>query len=132
MPERRRREPASPPVGGADARRAGPRRGAAILRVSLVSLALIAGLFVFVFPTRTYLSQRADVQRAQERLDLLRAENARLEQETTLLSDPAEVERIARERFGLVRPGERAFAVVPAPPPPVVATTTTAPPATGR
>jgi cell division protein FtsB len=97
-----------------------------------VSLALIAGLFIFVFPTRSYLSQRSDVNHARARLDVLRAENARLEQETTKLADPAEVERIARERFGLVRPGERAFTVVPAPPPPAPVTTTTAPASPGR
>lgn len=119
-------------AGAEDTGAAGPpradglRRHAGALRVVLVSLALVAGLFAFVFPTRAFLAQRAEVDRARERLALLRAENERIERETARLSDPAEIERIARERFGLVLPGERAFAVVPVPP----STTTTPPPGT--
>ena len=50
---------------------------------------------------------------------MLQRENELLEQRITVLKTDAEVERIAREQYNLVRPGEEAYAVLPAPAPPV-------------
>jgi cell division protein FtsB len=91
------------------------------MRVALASLAFVAILFMFVFPTQALLAQRSDLADARSDLDVLRDQNAKLEEEAARLQTPAEIERIARERFNMVRPGEQAFAVVPA------TTTTTAP-----
>ncbi len=81
----------------------------------LVTGLLVAALFVFVFPTRTYLAQRAETQRTQHQLDVLREQNDALSARVTALDTDAEIERIAREQFDLVRPGEEAFAILPAP-----------------
>jgi cell division protein FtsB len=83
----------------------------------LVTLVLIAVLFLFVFPTRSYLGQQRELGRVRGDLATLREQNALLDQEARRLQDPDEVERIARERFDLVMPGEEAFAVIPAPEP---------------
>ncbi|MGH9245655.1 MAG: FtsB family cell division protein [Acidimicrobiales bacterium] len=85
----------------------------------LVGVVVIAILFVGVFPTRTYLAQRSAIARAEEQLDVLTAENDRLDDRIDTLNRPEELERIAREDFELVRPGERPYIVVPPPEPPV-------------
>lgn len=104
------------------ARRARRRVGRALWPV-LASLALILVLFTAVFPTRTFLAQRRETGAAEQRLAVLREENAGLEQRAAELRDDEEIEQLARERYNLVRPGEEAYALLPAP-----TTTTTAPP----
>ena len=96
----------------------------------LLALLLLAFLFAFVYPTRTYLKQRDQIQASQERLGVLQRETAALERDTKRLGGDAEVERIAREQYGLVRPGETPYVLVPETTPETTATTTptTAPP----
>jgi cell division protein FtsB len=90
----------------------------------LTALLLLGFLFAFVYPTRTYLKQREQIQASQERLDVLQQQTAALERDTKRLEGDAEVERIAREQYGLVRPGETPYVLVPG------TTPTTAPAAT--
>ena len=86
----------------------------------VVVLVLVVGfLFAAVFPTRTYLAQRAATRDANERIEVLREESAALEERVAELQSDEEIERLAREHYGLVRPGEEAYAILPpsAPPP---------------
>jgi cell division protein FtsB len=76
-------------------------------------------LAVAVFPTSTYLDQRADTAEAEERLEVLRTQNGAYEAQIDRLQTPEEIERIAREQYNLVFPGEEAYAVLPAPLPPL-------------
>jgi len=82
---------------------------------------VVAFLFAFVYPTRTYLSQREQIKRAQDRLEVLREQTATLRRDTERLRGDAEVERIAREQYGLVRPGETPYVIVPGQPTPLPA-----------
>ncbi|GAC1316015.1 MAG: hypothetical protein NVSMB16_12970 [Acidimicrobiales bacterium] len=82
--------------------------------------AIAAVLLVFVFPTRTYLDQRRQLALASQRLQTLHTQNAELDGRVAKLQSSAEIERIARERYHLVRPGEQAFAILPAPRPAVI------------
>ena len=82
----------------------------------VVTVLFLGVLFVFVFPTRTYLSQRATIARAEEQLDVLQHENDMLEERIGDLNTDAEIERIAREQYNLVRPGEEAYAILPSAP----------------
>ena len=51
-----------------------------------------------------------------ERIAVLKAENDGLrEQARRLREDPAFIEEVARQEFGLIRPGERVFIIRPAP-----------------
>jgi cell division protein FtsL len=100
------------------------------MRVALFVVVLVGLLFAFVYPTRTFLDQRTETNKARAQLELLQSENARLARESKQLSTDAEVERLAREKYGLVKPGEQPYVILPAPtstPPP--APTSTAPPA---
>ena len=60
---------------------------------------------------------------ARHDLAVLRSQNARLQKEAALLNTDAEVERLARSQYHMVRKGEKAYAVIVAAP----TTTTTAP-----
>jgi cell division protein FtsB len=93
------------------------------MRTALFLVVLVGLLFAFVYPTRTFLDQRAETNKARSQLQVLQSENARLARESKRLSTDSEIERLAREKYGLVKPGERPFVILPAP------TTSTAPPA---
>jgi cell division protein FtsB len=92
-----------------------PRRR--MLWMLVASVTVIGILFIGVYPTRTYLSQRAALSKAQHQLTVLQDENAKLDQQATNLNTDSEIETLAREKYNLVRPGEEAYAILPAPPP---------------
>jgi cell division protein FtsB len=91
-------------------------------RVALGALALVAILFLFVFPTRSYIAQRHQVSTAQHDLQVLKQENAALQREAQRLQTKSVIEGMAREHFDWARPGEEIFTVLP---PPASTTTTT-------
>ena len=79
----------------------------------LVTVVLVGFLFVAVFPTRAWVSQQRSISHAEEQLDVLEEQNALLEERISSLHDDEEIERLAREQYNLVRPGEEAYAVLP-------------------
>lgn len=85
------------------------------LLLAAAAVATITVLAVYVFPTRTWLDQRAALTETSEQLAELRAERQALEARVSELDTDAEVELIARSQYGLVLPGEEAYAVLPAP-----------------
>ncbi len=72
-------------------------------------------LAVAVFPTSTYLDQRSDTSESEQRLEVLRTQNEAYEAQIARLQTAEEIERIAREQYNLVFPGEEAYAILPAP-----------------
>ncbi len=80
-----------------------------------VSVVVVGALLLFVFPTRTLVEQRHQIAAVRHEIALLDAENAHLRHEAADLQRPATIERIAREEFGLVMKGEKAYAVLPPP-----------------
>jgi cell division protein FtsB len=97
---------------------------------------VVALLFVVVFPARTLLAQRQETEKARQGLALLREQSRKLEAESRRLQNDAEVERLAREQYNLVLPGEHPYVVVPpsttAPPAPTTSTPATTGPASKR
>lgn len=89
------------------------------LLLAAAAVATIAALAVYVFPTRTWLDQRAALAETELELRELQAERSALEQRVVELDTDDQIERIARYEYGLVRPGEEAYAVLPAPEKPV-------------
>ena len=85
----------------------------------LASLTVVGLLFIGVYPMRTFLAQRTSLSNASHQLDVLRDQNQQLDERIQALTTDAEVEKLARERYNLVRPGEEAYAILPAPPPPI-------------
>ena len=80
----------------------------AVLAVMLVALAAATN----VLPFRQIVEQRQEVASAEAELATLLGENVTLESRVEALSTPTEIERLAREQLGYVRPGEKAFVVV--------------------
>lgn len=90
--------------------RRGPGLGASlVMAVLFIGVALASGLI----PFRQVFAQEESLDLAISQRNALAAENLRLEQQVAALQTPAEVERLAREQFGLVLPGEIAFVAVP-------------------
>ena len=89
------------------------RRRVIALRTSVAALVVVGLLFVVVFPVSAWLDQRSTLDQSERRLQTLQRERKRLDRQAALITTPAEVEKIARERFGMVRPGEQAYAAVP-------------------
>ena len=76
-------------------------------------LALLGVLVLGSFPARAYLDQLGQREDLVRRSAALEADNARLTQEAAHLGTDEAVERLARERYQLVRPGEEAYAILP-------------------
>ena len=91
------------------------RRLARLRGFGVGGAARCAVLAFAVFPTSTYLDQRADTSEAEERLAVLRAQNDAYQERIERLETAEEIERLAREQYNLVFPGEEAYAVLPAP-----------------
>ncbi|WP_419923789.1 FtsB family cell division protein [Candidatus Poriferisocius sp.] len=93
------------------------------LRRSVIPLVLVlivlVVLFYAVLPTRTYLDQRSETADARAELAALLEENDAFRFRLTALSQPEEVERLARSEYNLVYPGEEAYAILPPAPQPV-------------
>jgi cell division protein FtsB len=94
-------------------------RWARPLLLATAVVATIAALAVWVFPTRTWLDQRAALAEAETELHELGAQRAALEQRVRALDADEQIEQIARSQYGLVMPGEEAYAVLPAPAKPI-------------
>lgn len=104
--------PPRPGAGQAASRRDPYRRW-----LVLAGLAFV--LFLGFVPARQLMLQRQRINGAQAKLEQLQRENARLRSEVKRLGDPADLELLARERLGLVKPGEQAYLLVPSPTPSV-------------
>jgi cell division protein FtsB len=116
-------KPKARSTGKARSPRTGGKRPRAAVRTALFLVVLVGLLFAFVYPTRTFLDQRKQTGTARSQLALLRDQNAKLTKEATELNRDAVIEQIAREHYGLVKPGETPFVILPTP------TSSTVPPA---
>jgi cell division protein FtsB len=81
----------------------------AILAAGALYFALFGGDYGYFEVRRLEAEQLAE----EQRLQALRAQVQRLRARTdSLQSDPATIERVAREKFGLIRDGERLYRFV--------------------
>ena len=116
----------SPRPSSRHTREPGPRvrlsRTARMAAWVIGGVVLVVVLFVFIFPTRTYLDQRHQLSLASERLKVLDDQNKQLAAEAARLQTPEEIQRLARQQYHMVQPGEKAYVILPSPAP-----TTTAP-----
>ena len=83
--------------------------------VTLLFVLLGAAFLTQVIPYRQIIDSQRQVSDAQERLAELEDHNAALQADVEALNTDAEVEKLAREKLGYVRPGETAFVVLDPP-----------------
>jgi cell division protein FtsB len=97
------------------------------VKIALAVLVIGGAMYLFIFPARTYLAQKQDIAVQEHTIAALQAEDSKLASESHALQGAPTIEKIARQEYGLVKPGQQAFMVVPArtkpapapPPPPV-------------
>jgi cell division protein FtsL len=83
--------------------------------VTLLFVLLGAAFLTQVVPYRQIIDSQRQVASAQESLAALEAENEELEADVTALNTEAEIEKLAREKLGYVRPGETGYVVLDPP-----------------
>jgi cell division protein FtsB len=94
------------------------RRRLATGGVALVALALAWHVLFGANGMMMYEHKRAEYRKLQSEIDSMQQENQQLEQQVEKLrSDPATIERAAREQLHYARPGEEIY-TIPAPPRP--------------
>ena len=107
-----------------------------LVRLLLAAMVIVALLFVFVFPARTLLAQRQHTAKVRQNLHVLQQQSRKLQDESRKLQNDAEVERLAREQYGFVFPGEHPYVLVPpsttSPPASTTSTPATTRPASKR
>jgi cell division protein FtsB len=80
----------------------------------LIAVVLLVGLAIVlagVFPFRQLIAQERLVDNTRAKLDALVVENELLQEQIDAVQSPAELERIAREQYGMARPGETTYVV---------------------
>ena len=85
-------------------------------RLFVVALVVVGILFTFGNPARTWVDQHQAIAAARERNTVLDEQSRELQARVDELRTDAEVERLAREQYGLARRGEEAFGILPGPP----------------
>jgi cell division protein FtsL len=86
-----------------------------VLIAALLILLVGAAFLTQVVPYRQIIESSQQVDAAKEELAGLETENAQLQLDIEALNSDSEIEKLAREKLGYVRPGEKAFVVVEPP-----------------
>ena len=86
-----------------------------MLIVTLLFLLIGAAFLTQLVPYQQIMESRGQVEAARAELAALEEENSRLEADVAALQTDAEIEKLAREKLGYVRPGERAYVVLDPP-----------------
>jgi cell division protein FtsB len=86
-----------------------------ITKITMAVLVLVGAMYLFAYPARTYLDQKQAIAVQERAIAVLKAEDSKLAGESSALQSPATIAGIARQKYGLVRPGQQAFMVLPSP-----------------
>jgi cell division protein FtsL len=83
--------------------------------VTLLFILVGAAFLTQLVPYRQIIDAQRQVATAQARLQALESENATLQADVDALNTDEEIEKLAREKLGYVRPGETAYVVLDPP-----------------
>ena len=81
--------------------------------LTVVIYAAFLGLLLasYVTPLQDILEGRADVSALEQELQSVETENTANKRLIEELNTPAGIERAARERYGMIRPGEKVYII---------------------
>ena len=79
----------------------------------VILVILTVAAVAFLAPTRTLLDQRRTAAASEQRLAVLDQANSEAQAEADALKTDAEIERIARERYGYAKAGEEVYHLLP-------------------
>ena len=90
--------------------------------VVMAGLALVGVLMLAVLPARAYFDQLRQQSVLESQVATFQEENGTLANRAAQLQTDDEIERLARQQYNMIRPGEEAYAILPgltppAPPP---------------
>lgn len=105
------RRPVAPATADAGLRQPGRPPVVSTGRVAVLLLVLAGLAFSAALPVRTYLRQRSQISALEQQVRQERAGVAQLETSAAQWQDPVFVSAQARERLGLVAPGETGYIV---------------------
>lgn len=83
--------------------------------ITILVVVLLSAPLVYTWSTaalKEYRERKREVAQLQHQLATLKKENERLKKQRNALFTDEEIEKLARERFGLVKPGEKAYIVI--------------------
>lgn len=86
-----------------------------MLVVTFLFLLIGAAFLTQLVPYQQIIESQRQVEGARAELESLKAENSRLRSDVEALHTDAEIEKLAREKLGYVRPGEKAYVVLDPP-----------------
>ena len=81
-------------------------------RGAILALLLVGVLFSSVYPIRRYFQVRSSIAQLQHENRALDQRTQQLTKQKQQLQSDADVETLAREKYGYVRPGEVPFAII--------------------
>ncbi len=83
-----------------------------VVAIPIVLVVVLAAAVTNIFPFRSMLAAERAIDHELEVLDATIEENEALVAERDALLTDGEVERVAREKYGYVKPGEQPYVVV--------------------
>lgn len=89
-----------------------------MLKNALWLFGITVAILIFFLPSYAKMQDlRAKNEEYAKRIEVLQKRNAALEKEKHLLeTDPAYLEKVARNKMGLIKEGEKVYRIVPAKP----------------
>ncbi|MBQ3573506.1 MAG: septum formation initiator family protein, partial [Clostridia bacterium] len=76
---------------------------------AVVAVVAVYFIYVLIWQQITISGKNEEIDNLKQQVSSASEESERLKQEVENLNDPEYLERVARERLGLVRPNERVF-----------------------
>ena len=100
------------------------RRSITRLRIASAAVVLVVAAFLFMYPTQSLLAQQRAVNESRRHLASIEQQNRELRVQANRLRMSSEIERVAREKYNMARPDEKAYTVVLKPKQPATTTST--------
>jgi cell division protein FtsB len=94
------------------------------LRIACCAVVLVIAAFLFAYPTQSLLAQQRSVNESRRHLASIEQQNRDLQIQARRLRLASEIERVAREKYNMARPNEKAYTVVLKPKKKTTTTTT--------